>query len=121
MYVLIFVSINFRKLLEMHSGKIFADFNFRGSEMSDLQFFYLAYIAVRERLSGASYITVLREVQLTGVCAHEINFREINSHVINYRVFNFADNQFLVDQLFITPSPVTSTQLLKSTQYYKAF
>ena len=43
------------------------------------------------------------------------------SYMINSRVFNFANNQFLVDQLFITPTPVTSTQLLKSTQYYKAF
>ena len=34
----------FRQLLEMHSGKFFADFYFRGSGRSNLQFFYLAHI-----------------------------------------------------------------------------
>ena len=43
-YILIFASKNFRKLLEMHSGKICADFYFRSSGRSNLQFFYLAHI-----------------------------------------------------------------------------
>ena len=66
-----------------------------------------------ERVISARAAILLEEMRMyTSTCSHP---------VINYRVFNFADNQFLVDQLFITPTPVTSTQLLKSTQYYKAF
>ena len=37
-------AMNFCKLLEMHSGKAFADFYFRGSGWSNLQLFYLAHI-----------------------------------------------------------------------------
>ena len=43
-YVLIFASIIFRELIEMHSGKYFADFYFYGSRRSNLQFFYIAHI-----------------------------------------------------------------------------
>ena len=43
-YVLIFASINFRELLEMHSGTVLADFFPHHSVKSNLQFFYLAHI-----------------------------------------------------------------------------
>ena len=40
----IFASINFCKLLEMHSGKSFTDFFFRGPEGQIRNFFYLAHV-----------------------------------------------------------------------------
>ena len=43
-YVLIFASINFRELLEMHTGKVFTDFFFAVPEGQMCIFFYLAHI-----------------------------------------------------------------------------